>query len=196
VNTQYLSNAMSSDGRYVFFDTADPLVAQDTNGMRDVYEYDTVSEEVHLLSDGTCGCNATFTEASPDASDVFFTTGQKLVRIDDDLNSDLYDVRVNGGIAAQNEAPAAHCEGEECRGPAASAPVFSAPSSSTFAGVGNPPAPVSNATARHGRSSLGQLLRACRHKPSRQRQRCRARVRRAYHAKRATRVQASRRAGR
>ncbi|HEY2768372.1 MAG TPA: NHL repeat-containing protein [Solirubrobacteraceae bacterium] len=194
-STKYLSNAMSRDGRYVFFDTGDPLVAQDANGRRDVYEYDTVTGEVHLLSGGTCACDATFAEASPDGSNAFFTTRQRLVRADIDNNTDLYDVRVDGGIAAQNDAPPAACAGEECRGPAVSAPGFSVPSSASFAGAGNPGAPLAKVVVRRKRPTLAQALRACKRKPRKQRARCRARARKAHHANRAT-VQASRRAGR
>jgi hypothetical protein len=198
--TQHLSNAMSSDGRYVFFDTGDALVAQDTNGQRDVYEYDTQTAEAHLLSDGTCACGATFAEASPDGSNVFFTTDQRLVSIDTDNNTDLYDARVDGGLAAQNATVPPACQGEECRGPAVGAPVFSTPSSASFAGSGNPVAAKSGASpksrAKRKRPTLAQALKACKRKPKRARAKCRARVRKTYHAKRATRVHASRRAGR
>ncbi len=195
-NTQYLGNAMSSDGRYVFFDTGDPLVAQDTNGRRDVYEYDTVTGEVHLLSGGSCDCDSTFADASPDGSNVFFTTRQRLVRMDVDENSDMYDARIDGGIPAQNEASSAACDGEECRGPAGGAPVFSTPSSASFAGAGNPAPVTRKVQVKRKRPTLAQALRACKHKPKKQRAKCRVRARKAYHANRATRVQASRRAGR
>jgi WD40 repeat protein len=195
--TQYLSNAISRDGRFVFFDTGDPLVSQDTNGTRDVYEFDTVAGEIHLLSDGACDCNATFTDATPDGSNVFFTTRQQLVRMDVDNNTDLYDVRVNGGIPAQNAVPPVPCDGEECRGPARGAPVFSTPSSASFAGAGNSKGPVSKVQVKRKRPTLAQALRECKRKPTKMRRaRCRARVRKAYRANRATRVQASRRAGR
>jgi hypothetical protein len=193
---QYLSNVMSRDGRYVFFDTGESLVPPDTNGRRDVYDFDTVTGEAHLLSDGRCGCDATFAEASPDAHDVFFTTREQLVRTDVDDNADLYDARVEGGIAVQNEAPPAVCDGEECRGPAVSPPVFSVPSSASFAGAGNPKPPLAKVKAKAKRPTLAQALRVCKRKPKSQRARCRARVRRAYHANRATRVQVSRRTGR
>ncbi len=137
----YLANALSENGRYVFFDTADALVAGDTNGRRDVYEYDTSAGETHLISSGTCACDSAFVDASPDGSNVFFTTPQPLVRVDDDVANDLYDARADGGIPAQNVAPPAPCEGDDCQGPAKAAPVFSLPSSATFAGVGNAPAP-------------------------------------------------------
>lgn len=136
--TMYDSRALSEDGRYLFFDTPDPLVAQDTNGRRDVYEYDTVTHEVHLITSGTCDCDAKFVDATPNASNVFFVTHQKLVDEDTDSAGDLYDARVDGGIQAQNELPPATCEGEDCQGPAAPNPVFSSPASSTFSGLGNP----------------------------------------------------------
>ncbi len=193
--TQYLSNAMTQDGRYVFFDTGDSLVPQDINGRRDVYEYDTVTNQVHLLSDGRCDCNATFVEASPDGSNVFFTTRQQLVRIDSDSGADLYDARIDGGIPAQNQAPPPPCNGEECRGPASGAPTFSLPSSATFAGEGNPKTVSSKTQTKRKRPTLAQALKACKQKPKRKRAKCRARVRKAYHVNRAT-VRAPRRAAR
>lgn len=137
--TNYKTRALSEDGRYVFFDTADALLPQDTNGERDVYEYDTATEQLHLISGGTCTCGATFIDASPNGSDVFFVTPQELVRADYDTNSDVYDARVNGGIMSQNVAPPAPCESDDCQGPAKAAPTYGLPASSTFAGIGNQP---------------------------------------------------------
>lgn len=198
----YASNAMSEDGRYVFFDTGDALLPQDTNGRRDVYEYDTVTGRLSLLSGGTCYCNSYFADASTDGRNVFITTRQKLVQADIDADADLYDVRVEGGIPAQNRPPAARCEGDDCQGPARSAPVLSLPASSTFAGVGNAPAqskgslqgsPKTRALTRAQR--LAAALRACRKQPKRRRPACRARARRSHGAKRSGR-RASLRAGR
>ncbi len=194
--TQYSSHAMSSDGRYVFFDTPDSLVAQDTNGRRDVYEYDTLAGEVHLLSGGTCDCDATFADATPGGSNVFFTTRQRLVRTDIDDNSDMYDVRIDGGIPAQNQASPVSCEGEECRGPATSPPALQTPSSANFVGAGNPKPAIVKVQAKRKRPTLTQALKACKRKPKKQRSKCRARVRKAYHANRATTVRTHRRAGR
>jgi hypothetical protein len=141
IHAQALNHPLSSDGRYVFFSTGEALVPQDTNGQRDVYEYDTLTSTLHLLSSGTCGCGSYFVDASPDGSNVFFTTRQQLVHSDIDTSSDLYDARSGGGIASQNVPPPTPCRGEECQGPIPSPPVFSLPASSTFAGVGNPAAP-------------------------------------------------------
>ncbi len=134
---RYTNRPISADGRYVFFDTPDALVPQDTNGRIDVYEFDTSTDRVHILTAGTCDCNSFFVDASADGRNAFFTTRQQLVRADFDHNADLYDARVEGGIAAQNEVTPSSCESEDCQGPASGIPAFSLPSSSTFGGAGN-----------------------------------------------------------
>ncbi len=83
-DTEYLTRPMTPDGRYVFFDSPDPLVPQDTNGKRDVYEYDVQTGRVSLISGGVSVYDSTFVDASADGSNVFFTTRQQLVRADDD----------------------------------------------------------------------------------------------------------------
>jgi hypothetical protein len=136
-STMYLDRPLTSDGQHVFFDTESALVPQDINNRRDVYEYDLASEQVHLISGGTCDCRSNFVDASPDGSNVFFTTYQKLVSADDDAAADLYDARIEGGIASQNQVPPPACTGDDCQAPATGAPGFSLPSSSTFVGAGN-----------------------------------------------------------
>ena len=140
--TQYLNHPLSEGGRYVFFDTVDPLVPRDTNDRRDVYEYDTDTKQVHLISAGTCACDSMFVDASADGSNVFFVTQQQRVRVDDEGDAYLYDARVGGGIEAQNNAPSAPCEGDDCQGPAGEAQTFAPPSSATFAGPGNASRPA------------------------------------------------------
>jgi hypothetical protein len=169
--TTYVDRPLSDDGRFVFFDTANALLPQDTNGHRDVYEYDTASGQVYLISSGTCDCNSFFTDASFDGRNVFFTTYQQLVRADIDGNADLYDARIEGGIPAQNQPVSAACVGDDCQGPASSAPGFSLPSSMTFAGVGNPGAqpPLSNRQVKH----KVQKRRAKKHKVKHKRKRAR-----------------------
>lgn len=150
--TQYRNNAISDDGRYVFFDTTDALVPRDTNHRRDVYEYDTATGEVHLISSGTCACDSEFVDASPDGKNVFFITQQQLVLADIDANADLYDARVGGGIEAQNVAPSAPCEGDDCQGPVGAPPVFSLPASATFSGLGNAGTQVGTVTKKKPRA--------------------------------------------
>jgi hypothetical protein len=191
--SDYLTRALSSDGRHAFFDTENALLPQDTNGKRDVYEYDTQTGEVHLISGGTCGCDSTFVDASADGSSVFFTTHQSLVRADVDSSADMYVARVGGGIPSQNELPRGSCEGDDCQGPARLAPVFSLPASSTFAGVGNTPpsagGPVSpRSRALSSAQRLKRALRLCRKKPGGKRRVCEARARRRYGAGGASRA--------
>lgn len=195
--TSYLNRPLSEDSRedsrYVFFDTGDALVPQDTNGRRDVYEYDTQTGMVHLITSGVCSCDSRFVDASVSGGDVFFTTRQQLVRADIDGNADMYDARIEGGIPGQNRPPAAECSGEECQGPSPSAPVFSTPASSTFNGVGNPipPALVAGVMPKSKRltpaQKLARALKACRKKRGRSRAKCQARARKTYSARRASR---------
>jgi hypothetical protein len=143
VQSRHLSRAVTADSRKVFFDTEGALVPQDTNEKFDVYEYDIASGEVHLISSGKSSTNSFFDEATPDGSDVFFTTRERLVAQDVDGSGDLYDARVGGGIAAQEPVPAAGCSGEGCQGTPAVQPGTGSLSSSVLAGVGNLPAPAS-----------------------------------------------------
>jgi Tol biopolymer transport system component len=113
--TRHLTHALSDDGQRLFFDTPDPLVPRDTNGKRDVYEYDAATGQVSLISTGRSSSDSLFAEATPSGNDVFFTTRQSLVGIDNDAAVDLYDARVGGGIAAQNPPPIVPCTGEGCR---------------------------------------------------------------------------------
>jgi hypothetical protein len=198
--TQYLNRIFSENGRYVFFDTSDALVAQDTNARRDVYEYDTQTGELHLITGGTCACDAHFVDASPDGSNLFFTTHERLVSADIDNSGDLYDARIDGGIASQNEPQPEPCTGEECQGPAPSAPAFSLPASSTFAGSGNVPAESKAVVKGRAKSptkaqKLAQALRVCKQQARRRRGKCEARARRKYKAKQSAK-RASRYSGR
>lgn len=134
----FLSEALSRDGRYLFFDTAQPLTAADTNGQADVYAYDTATGSVRILSSGNDGSGSYFLAASPDGRDVLIATRQRLVGWDVDGAYDLYDVRVGGGFP--EPAPVtAPCEGESCLPGAQGGPTATSPSSATLAGSGNPP---------------------------------------------------------
>lgn len=163
-HTQYLNNAIGENGRYVFFDTVDALVPRDTNNRRDVYEYDTATNQVHLISSGTCACDSLFVDASPDAKNVFFVTQQQLVRADIDNNADLYDARVDGGIEAQNSESPAPCEGDDCQGPAGEVKAFAPPSSATFTGPGNTSPPAVHVPAKVKRKAKPKRHKAKHHK--------------------------------
>lgn len=180
----YRNRPLSEDGRYLFFDTGEALVPQDTNGERDVYEYDTVTGQLHLISNGTCACESVFVDASPDGSNAFFVTHAKLVAADEGSAGDLYDARVDGGFTAQSTPPPAPCVGEECQPPGSPSPQLVTPSSATFAGAGNQVQAVASpgtATRSLTRSQqLAKALKACTKRPRKQRAKCRARAQRRY----------------
>jgi hypothetical protein len=138
VRTAYPQRNVSDAGQ-VFFETSDALLPRDTNGMRDVYEYE--GGGLSLLSSGTSEADSYFLDASVDGSNVFFATAQPLLGRDSDDVYDIYDARVGGGFV-EPAGPAPACEGDECRGPGAVAPGLSVPSSVTFAGAGNVPPPI------------------------------------------------------
>jgi hypothetical protein len=138
--SEYLPAPLSEDGRRVFFNSRDALVPRDANGKVDVYEYDTESGKLFLVSSGQCNCDSLFEAASPDGKDVFFATTEQLVARDTDNLYDVYDARVGGGIAIQNQLPAPGCEGDACQPPPAT-PDSPTPASAGFSGPGNPPAP-------------------------------------------------------
>jgi hypothetical protein len=101
------------DGTY-YFDTPTPLVPQDVNGKRDVYEWK--AGHAQLLSPGTQIKEVSFRDASADGADVYVLTASRLVPQDKDGNRDAYDVRRGGGIASQNVASSnPNCSGEACQ---------------------------------------------------------------------------------
>ena len=141
---------LSTNGRRAFFSTAEALVPADVNGVEDVYEWEApeegscTSEEVNggcvfLMSTGTSPDRSYFDDASANGNDAFFFTDQSLVKQDKDEELyDVYDARVEGGIAAQNAVPVVPCEGEACLGAGTSAPNAQARGTATFNGPGNP----------------------------------------------------------
>jgi hypothetical protein len=139
MRSAYPQRNVSEDGR-VFFESPDALVPRDTNGARDVYEYE--GGVLHLLSSGKSEVNSYFLDATPDGGDVFFATAQPLLARDVDAVYDIYDARVGGGFE-EPVVPGAGCGGEGCRSGAVGAPVFAPPASAGFMGGGNLPAPVS-----------------------------------------------------
>ncbi len=172
-----------SDGRYVFFNTVEALVPQDTNGVVDAYEYDTVTERLSLLSTGTGEDGAWFVEASADGHDAFVVTGQKLSRWDPDKLVDVYDARVDGGLP---EPPVlgVPCVGDACQGTPSAAPSFN--TASGFSGLGNPSfatTAVKAKTRAKPSSRLRHALAVCHRKPKRKRSGCERVARKRYGAR-------------
>jgi hypothetical protein len=137
------SRNVSADGNRVFFETAEALSSEDTNGQvkcpdvgsqltpacTDVYEweapgagscskaapaYSPLNEGcLYLISTGKSPYPSLFADASESGGDVFFFTRQSLVGQDKDELQDVYDARVGGGLASQNPVFVAPCEGAE-----------------------------------------------------------------------------------
>jgi len=191
---------LSDDGDRVFFQTKEALLAQDANEQTDVYEWeregtggvDGCSRSsasfsassggcLYLISTGRSGDQSYFGDASADGDNVFFFTRQSLVGQDQDDNDDLYDARVEGGIAAQNQPPTESCTGEGCLGPVESSPVFEAPASATLMGNGNPVPPTTVKPKPLTRmQKLAKALKVCRRQRNKKRGTCEARARKQY----------------
>jgi hypothetical protein len=136
ITSTHLNRAVSDDGSRVFFNTAEALVPEDTNGKVDAYEYDVATDSVHLISSGTSTDDSYFMDASANGDDAFFLTREPLVGWDTDTNYDLYDARVHGGFP-EPPRPAVPCVGDACQAPASSVASRSVPGSFTFTGAGN-----------------------------------------------------------
>ncbi|HEY1690369.1 MAG TPA: hypothetical protein VGF95_16070 [Solirubrobacteraceae bacterium] len=175
---------VSSNGEHMFFATAAPLVAQDTNGLTDVYEYDLASGEVSLLSPGTGGYGAWFGASDESGDNVFILTRGQLVGSDTDSLVDLYDVRVGGGFV-QPAPQTGGCVGDECQGSPSAAPSFNV--ASGFTGLGNVVAGKEGKAVGQSKpraltraQRLAQALKKCRHRSKKARARCAAKARRKY----------------
>ena len=133
---------LASDDGHVVFDTEARLVSEDTNGTRDVYEWD--GQRARLVSSGRGSGESRLAEVANGGRDVFFFTAERLVGVDVDRAVDLYDARVGGGLVSQRapSAPMAPCEGDGCQG-RLSVPGGSVPLATVdFAGSGDPGSPV------------------------------------------------------
>jgi NHL repeat-containing protein len=179
----YGSRALSADGSRLYFESDDQLVTRDTNGRRDVYQWEAegkgscddgdstfVSDSsgcVELISSGQSNRDSEFVDASPTGEDVFFATLSGLVPQDYGL-VDIYDARVNGGLPSPSEPPAP-CEGEACQNPPA-APAQRTPSSSIFKGPANPtPEGRQKAHCKKAKRSAAASKGSCRKKKSKHR---------------------------
>jgi DNA-binding beta-propeller fold protein YncE len=113
------ARTLTEDGD-VYFTSSAGLVPKDTNGLEDVYVYRRGRQS--LISPGDAGHAARLGDISADGRDVFFITTQGLVAQDTDGQIDLYDARVGGGFASQNQNKPTPCVAEGCQPPAASPP--------------------------------------------------------------------------
>jgi hypothetical protein len=211
---------LSNDGR-LFFNSSDALVAQDTNGLNDVYEYEpegigscsnataSFSERsggcVSLLTSGTSGVESAFMDASENGDDVFFVTSSKLVGEDVDTENDVYDAHVCSTLTpcrTEPVSPPSCTSGDSCKvAPSPQPAIFGPAPSATFEGAGNvSEAPAAAGVKRRSLTRAQKLARAvklCQGKRvERKRLACERQARKRYHAKQARKVKASGKGGR
>lgn len=144
------SRLLSEDGGRLFFEAVDALALRDTNGAKDVYQWQeagrgtctgdspTYSPEaqgcIDLISSGKSPEGSDLLDVSASGDDVFFKTAASLYGPDPGL-IDVYDARVGGGFAPPPPPPGP-CEGEACQTPGRSPQPLSA-ASAAFQGAGN-----------------------------------------------------------
>jgi 6-bladed beta-propeller len=155
---------LSDDGSRLFFESRDVLSPADTNGKRDVYEYEvegagSCSEDspgfdpasggcLRLITSGQSEDESFFVDASSDGRDVFFSTRSTLTGWDTNESYDVYDARVGGGFP-EPPPPPVPCAGEACPPPPSAAPLAPTAATPNFQGAGNPPAKKPGRKARH-----------------------------------------------
>ena len=159
----FLSQAFSTDGDRVFFQTIDGLVGQDTDGLdgcplvgssqqgfpacTDVYQWQAPGSDgcekpggcLYLLTPGNDDSPSFFAGASATGDDAFIFTRAQLVGSDQDQLRDVYDLRIGGGLASQYPVPPPICDAaDSCKlGPTAP-PVIPSPGTAGFQGAGDP----------------------------------------------------------
>ena len=152
----FMPRWVSRDGSRVFFDSEEPLVAQDENGAIDVYEWERGGTGscatgapkgcIYLLSGGQSSDNSFLIDADATGENVFFTSREGFVP-QSRGRVVLYDARVGGGFPEVSIA----CTGTGCQGVPPAPPIFATPSSATFAGVGNFPPQAKPAAKRRSK---------------------------------------------
>jgi hypothetical protein len=133
---------LTPDGKRAFFESDEALVSTDTDGVKDVYEWEAqgvgscsrLSGCVYLISSGRSQRDNFLYGQSEDGEDVFFTTDDVLSGQDGGATNSIYDARVGGGFPEVSSTP---CEGEGCRPLLSPPPGIPAPESGARSQSGN-----------------------------------------------------------
>jgi hypothetical protein len=190
----YQLRMIADNGGRVFFDSYQPLVPQADPGVEGVYEWEREGEGtcspqtpsridggcIFLISGASSDEESVFVDADVEGRNVFFTTRAQLAGEDQNQQVDLYDARVDGGIAHVSTA----CTGTGCQGVPPAPPSFATPASATFNGIGNFPPPAQPkvvAKSLTRAQKLANALKACKKdRQRRKRKRCEGQARASY----------------
>jgi hypothetical protein len=182
------NRAISENGEYIIFTTAERLQADDEDNALNVYEWHNGTVGKISTGDAEKLGRQPAATMSASGSDIFFFSSTQLVGQDTDDLVDIYDARVDGGFPAPAHEPS--CSGEACQPSAGALPSFGPTASSLSA-------PGGNLTARAGTlalvtvkpkpltrtQQLAKALKACQGKPRKQRAACQSKARKKYGAK-------------
>jgi hypothetical protein len=118
------ARTVADDGT-VFFVSRNGLVAQDGNGLDDVYAWN--DGNLRLVSRASQGKSARFLDATADGETIFFATNDPIAATDGDRAVDIYMTRRGAGFAhVAAPSKSRPCAGSECRestAPKAPAPL-------------------------------------------------------------------------
>jgi hypothetical protein len=137
---------LRADGERAFFETSEALIARDSDGAEDVYEWEaqgvgSCSQAegcLYLISSPQSRQGEHLFAVSRSGDDVFILSSERLLGADADETASIYDARVGGGFAEPTQAS---CEGEGCR-PQLTAPPLLRSGDTSLRGVrdAKPPA--------------------------------------------------------
>jgi hypothetical protein len=168
-SSTFLPRWISTNGSRVYFNSAEPLVSNDTNGQQDVYEWERdgsggcTKEDgcVYLLSGGANDSAAWLIGGSESGDDIFIISRTAFVPEDGNEAYNVFDVRVGG---VQSATPLA-CSETGCQGAPAPPPAFATPPSVTFTGPGNfPPRRRPTTHKKYVRPKKHPKLRTTKHR--------------------------------
>jgi hypothetical protein len=142
---------------------------------------------IYLLSTGTGAYPSYLADVSESGDTAFIFSRQQLVPIDEDTQEDIYAVKVDGGLAYQNAARPAACEGDACRGASSRPSDAPGAGSGVFEGPGNPKQGTNSTRCPKGKRTVhskGRVRCVAKHKKHKHRG---AHKRAANHNRRASR---------